>query len=48
MNNDEINDNKLKPRSFSSNQIKKNDNKYKKIFNFNNILINLAYHYHFY
>ncbi len=29
MNNDEINDNKLKPRSFSSNQNKKNDNKYK-------------------
>ncbi len=29
MNNDDINDNKLKPRSFSSNQNKKNDNKYK-------------------
>ena len=30
MKNDENNDNKLKPRSFSSNQNKKNDNKYKK------------------
>lgn len=29
MNNDDINDNKLKQRSFSSNQNKKNDNKYK-------------------